>query len=611
MERDQHTVVVIGKRDVAVDLIRNLTATVITRASAEDDQTRRSYTRPAGFTPASLFLDRDLNERLGMSYPQKLILAASLFASGWLIVGGASDAVADRPNIVFIYADDLGFGDLASHGHPVIRTPNLDRLADQGTDFHQFTVVNPVCSPSRAAILTGQFPSRLGIHQHFATVQSNRERGMPDWLDPTVPMLPRILKGAGYRTAHYGKWHLTGGGIEDAPTPDRYGYDDAATYTGGGRHVFAGTPYAAMTSPSAAHDQHAASYLSVAATDHAIEFIRRSGESPFYINLWLHETHALVTATEEQKAAYANVDEPQRTYYAAVTRADDQVGRIMTVLDELNLADNTIVVFSSDNGPENANSKVGHKLYHSRGATGDRRGRKRSLLMGGVNVPMIVRWPGKVPAGRVDKTTAMAGVDVMPTLLQAAGVDAPANLVADGESVLAAWTGESFRRTKPVFWFWQGHHGGDDWPAWAMRDGRWTLVVDETKQRRELYDVVSDPSQSQDVASENANRVAEMMTAIETWFETIPESVDPALQSSGTVKRKSSPSKPKSGSRKPLTKADRARIFGIKDTDGDRRLSLSEFSVRLPSAEEAKTRFDRFDRNDDQTLTLEEFSSAP
>lgn len=540
----------------------------------------------------------------------KLIWTSSLFALGWFHVGDVSATAAEHPNIVFIYADDLGFGDLASHGHPTIRTPNLDRLASQGTDFHQFTVVNPVCSPSRAAILTGQFPSRLSIHQHFATAESNRERDMPDWLDPAVPMLPRTLKQAGYRTAHYGKWHLTGGGIDDVPKPDQYGYDDAATYTGGGRHVFSETPYAAMIASNAAHDQQAASYLSVAATDHAIKFIRESGDTPFYINLWLHETHALVTATDEQKQAYASVDEPERTYYAAVTRADDQVGRIMTVLQELKLADNTIVVFSSDNGPEKSNERVGHKLYHSRGATGDRRGRKRSLLMGGVNVPMIVRWPGKVPAGRIDKTTAMAGVDMMPTLLQAAGVEAPADLVADGETVLAAWKGESFDRSKPVFWYWQGNHGGDDWPALAMREGRWMMIADETKQRRELYDVVNDPSQSQDVAPENAERVATMMSAIEAWFETLPKSIDPALQSSGTAKKNASKSKSTTESRKPMTKPDRARIFGIKDTDGDKRLSLAEFSVRLPSAEEAKSRFEHFDRNQDHELTLEEFSSA-
>ena len=150
---------------------------------------------------------------------------------------------ATRPNIVFIYADDLGFGDLACHGHPHIKTPNLDRMAREGTDFWSFTVVNPVCSPSRTGIVTGQFPSRWGVHQHFASHDQNVERNMPDWLDPTAPLLPRVLHEAGYRTAHFGKWHLSGGGIDDAPLPAVYGYDDAAVWTGPGRHVFDDTDH--------------------------------------------------------------------------------------------------------------------------------------------------------------------------------------------------------------------------------------------------------------------------------------------------------------------------------------------------------------------------------
>ena len=130
-----------------------------------------------------------------------------------LIAVSLADAeqIGEKPNIVFIYADDLGFGDLACHGHPHIQTPNLDRLAREGTDFWSFTVVNPVCSPSRTGIVTGQFPSRWGVHQHFASPDQNVARNMPDWLDPKAPLLPRVLKEAGYRTAHYGKWHLSGG----------------------------------------------------------------------------------------------------------------------------------------------------------------------------------------------------------------------------------------------------------------------------------------------------------------------------------------------------------------------------------------------------------------
>jgi arylsulfatase A-like enzyme len=164
------------------------------------------------------------------------------------------------------------------------------------------------------------------------------------------------MKQAGYTTAHFGKWHLSGGGL-DAPLPTEYGYDDAAVWTGPGRSVFEDTPIQAKAGD--AHDQHAASFLTTAATEHALRFIRAANEKPFYLNLWIHETHHLVSATEEDKKAYPDTAEPQRTYYAAITRADKQIGRLLDLLDELKITDNTLVIFSSDNGPENSHAKPG------------------------------------------------------------------------------------------------------------------------------------------------------------------------------------------------------------------------------------------------------------
>lgn len=514
----------------------------------------------------------------------------------------AADTPEPRPNIVFIYADDLGFGDLAGHGHPHIKTPHLDRLAREGTDFWSFTVVNPVCSPSRTGIVTGQFPSRWGVHQHFASHDQNVARNMPDWLDPKAPLLPRVLKEASYRTAHYGKWHLSGGAIAGAPLPAAYGYDDAAVWTGPGRHVFDGTDLKFAGGEASAHDQHAASWISVAATDHALRFIRESEGKPFYINLWLHETHHLVSATDADKEPYPDVAEPHRTYYAAVTRADRQVGRILDVLDELGLARNTIVIFSSDNGPENSHAKPGQKFYFSQGSTGGLRGRKRSLLMGGVNVPFLVRWPGVVPAGRVDKETALAAVDVFPTLLAATGIAPPRGYVSDGQNMLAAWKGEPQPRTKPIFWWWQGKHTGDDWPAFAMREGEWMLLLDETGERAELYNVVADREQSNNLAAENPDRVKRMHSAIEAWFATLPKSVDPALQSKADSR--SAPRNPKPD--EPLS-ADRARTFTRWDRDGDGLLTLDEYRNGLTMKENAANRFKRFDRTGDGQISREEF----
>jgi len=141
---------------------------------------------------------------------------------------------AEKPNIIFIFADDWGYGDLSCHGSSFCKTPHLDRMAKEGIDFANFTVNSPVCSPSRVAVMTGQFPARHCVHQHFQSVKAHIKRGMPDWLDPQAPMLPRMLQTAGYKTGHFGKWHL--GSVADSPTEDAYGYDRFATFNGSGKN---------------------------------------------------------------------------------------------------------------------------------------------------------------------------------------------------------------------------------------------------------------------------------------------------------------------------------------------------------------------------------------
>lgn len=516
-------------------------------------------------------------------------------------------SAAAPPNIVFIYADDLGFGDLACHGHPRIQSPNLDRLAREGTDFQSFTVVSPVCSPSRTGIVTGQFPSRWGVHQHFATHEQNVARHMPDWLDPSAPLLPKVLKQAGYRTAHFGKWHLSGGAADGAPLPSAYGYDAAAVWTGPGAHVFDGTDYGLKLGDASAHDLQAASWISTAATDHALQFIRESGDKPFYLNLWLHETHHLVSATEDDKKSYPDVPEPQRTYYAAVTRADRQVGRVLALLDELGIARSTLVMFSSDNGPENSHTQPGQKFYFSQGSTGGLRGRKRSLLMGGLNVPFLVRWPGIVPEGRVDKETALAGVDVFPTVLAACGVKAPEDYHGDGENMLPALQGATMARTKPIFWWWQGGHSGDDWPTYAMRDGSRVLILDETKNRAELYDVVADRTQSKNLAETQPETVKTMRAAMDAWLATLPEKIDPAMQT------KTTPRTPPGQATKPASVPPETRMLAFKkwDKNKDGVLTLEEYRKGLTQKEHAESRYRNFDKNQDGRLTQEEFAGQP
>ena len=508
------------------------------------------------------------------------------------------------PNILFIYADDWGWGDLGYHGHPSLQTPNLDRLAREGTDFHHFTVASPVCSPSRIAILTGHFPARYGAHHNYSMVPRNLQVGMSDWLDPEAPLLPRVLKQAGYRTAHYGKWHLTHQTVHDAPHPREYGYDDAAVFAGPGRGVFEATSMQAEFRHGAAHDDPiAASHFSAAATEHTLRFIRESGDTPFYINLWLHETHHLVAATDEDKSAYPDTPEPQRTYYAAVTRADRQVGRVLSLLEQLGKADDTIVIFSSDNGPANIPRATGERRHYSAGSTGGRRGRKRSLYLGGVGAPFIVRWPGRVPAGRIDQVSPISGVDMFPTLLAAAGTPLPDGYQPDGENVLPLWLGEQQVREKPLFWEWRGTRTRPaNWPTLAMRQGPWTFLTDESGTRRELYNVVQDPAQQHNLATQQAGRVESMLAAVRAWESGL---------------RRPAPTGTRAES---YSREGRARIFLTLDTNRDDRLDFEEWT-RLwnlePDEARARRRFARLrrprhrfaslDHDGDETLSREEF----
>lgn len=525
---------------------------------------------------------------------KRLLLIAFLAALSCALQAAAP------PNVLFIYADDWGWGDLGCHGHPHLKTPNIDRLAREGTDFQQFVVCNPVCSPSRTAIVTGQYPVRHLVHQHFASHDENVARGMPDWLDPKATLLPRLMKEAGYTTAHFGKWHLSGQGAGiDAPLPAEYGYDDAAVWTGPGRGVFEGTTVAKRAGD--AHDKQGAAFQTIAAAEHVLKFIREAKGQPFYINFWLHETHHLVAATEEQKAQYPDTPEPQRTFYAAITRADAQIGRVLDLLDELKLADNTLVFFSSDNGPENSQPRPTDKFYYSVGTTGGLRGRKRSLYLGGVNVPFLVRWPGQVPAGRVDKESVLAGVDVLPTILAAAGVPVPAGYHGDGKNVLSVLRGESMQRDTPLFWEWRGPHAQDaDWPTHAIRDGDYVLLHDETATRTELYNVIEDRSQEHDIASANPELTASMKAKLDSWRSTLVPFVQSPQPDRG--RKKAAPSKATA-----ISRQDRSVVFKRWDKDHSGSLSLQEYTDGLSKKEDAKKRFENFDKNGDGSVSSEEF----
>ncbi|MDA7615414.1 sulfatase-like hydrolase/transferase [Akkermansiaceae bacterium] len=430
-----------------------------------------------------------------------------------------------KPNIIFIFADDWGYGDLGIHGSTFCETPNLDRMAKEGMDFANFTVNSPVCSPSRVAVMTGHFPARHNVHQHFQSIKAHVKRGMPDWLDPQAPMLPRMLKKAGYKTGHFGKWHL--GSVADSPSEDAYGYDRFATFNGSGKNEIKKD--------------------GLASVDHASKFIREFQNETFFVNLWLHEAHLAHYPLPKYLEKFKDLDEQKKVYASIIAEADEGVGRIFSLLKELNLDEKTLVVFTTDNGPEFTRDEshkrhgkgddVGLGGYYSVGETGGLKGKKRSLFSGGIRVPLIVRWPGVVPAGKADKTSVLTAVDLVPTFVEAGGGVFPPDYQPDGKSALSVFKGEPWKRTKPIFWEWRGGDNQDfTWPALGMREGKWKLLVNKEQGKTELYDVEDDWAEKKNVAPAHPEVARKMTLKIDEWKASLPSSPSSNALSKGRQK---------------------------------------------------------------------------
>ena len=445
-------------------------------------------------------------------------IVLSLFTLILLSCGGKQEtkkeSIAEektQPNIIFIFADDWGYADLGIHGSTFCKTPNLDKMAAEGIDFQNFSVVNPVCSPSRVAVMTGQYPARQSVHGHFASVESHIKRNMPDWLNPQAPLLPKMLKEAGYSTAHFGKWHLSNTHVEDAPSPLEYGYDE----------------YGAFNLPSNLHQMQADSTIYK-----TIDFVKRHKDKPFFINAWIHATHTPHYPKEEYMQQFAHLDEQQQVYAAVVAEYDARIGELFSTLKILGIDENTLVVFSSDNGPEiTGKNKItednstgpGLGTYYSVGETGELKGRKRSLFAGGVRIPFLVRWPSNAPAGVVDKTTELATVDLLPTFLELAGASYPENYQADGVSIASAIRGESFIRQKPIYWDWRFSSDRPDfWPSAAVQEGNWKLLTNDELGRAELYNIASDWAEQTDVSADNPEKLKELTYKLEAFQSSLP-----------------------------------------------------------------------------------------
>ncbi len=447
--------------------------------------------------------------------------------------GAALAAPPARPNIIVILADDLGYGDVGCYGSE-IPTPNLDRLAREGVRFTQAYVASPICSPSRVAITTGQCPARHLIFSYLNTRASHRKLGMRDYLDLKAPSIARALRGAGYATAHFGKWHMGGGrDVDDAPLPAEYGFDETLTsFEGLGDRVL---PPGKLSEMSAALGKGKVSWvpkaeLSRIYVDRSIEFIKRNANRPFFINMWPNDVHDPYEPKPELMEKYRrySANKYMQQFAATLDEMDRQIGRLVDAVDALGLGERTMIVFAGDNGP------TAWPYYYKEGlqppgSTAGLRGRKWSLYEGGVREPLIVRWKGKTPAGRVDRATVASTLDFLPTFCALSGAKMPAGDF-DGEDLSAAFLGKPQRRRKDLL-FEYGRDASylrpgledDRSPNLAIRSGDWKALVNDDGSRLELYNLARSPVERDNVAWKEAGRARELADRVIAWRRALPK----------------------------------------------------------------------------------------
>lgn len=427
-------------------------------------------------------------------------------------------ASAARPNIVFILADDLGWGDLASYGHPYARTPNLDRLAAEGTQFRRFYVAGVTCHPSRKAFMTSRSPASF----------PNREE---EFHDRTT--ITGLLRDEGYQVGHFGKWHI--GKKQNNGT---YGIHEIEVIDPTRKSAFG---------------------RDAGVFESAIAFISANHERPFYVNVWAHTSHApispppaavarfadldvdealfanteLAAKFETTRAEGADVTQGMREYLADVSLLDYQVGLLLGTLDELGIAENTLVVFTSDQGPGHLIQPRTSEFQPAMlGHTGPLRGSKHLQTEGGVRTPFILRWPGHVPAGKDNTGSIFSALDWLPTLCSAAIANCAAArsgfpMLIEGEDVYDIWSGSDRSRINPLFWSPRSPRQSKV----SVLQGNWKYHGSS-----ELYDLATDPGETTNIRLKHPKIAHTMAEMVEAWRDSLrrgdmPAVIGPALLS--------------------------------------------------------------------------------
>ncbi len=438
-----------------------------------------------------------------------------------------SNAADPAPNIVLVFIDDMGWGDFSCFGNDDAQTPHIDRLAREGLRFEQFYVNSPICSPSRTAISTGQYPQRWRITSFLNNRLDNQRRGMAQWLDPQAPMLARSLKQAGYATGHFGKWHMGGQrDVDEAPAITEYGFDQSLTnFEGMGPKLLPLTLKPGQVEPDKIWDRAEnlgqgfrwmlRSEITTGFVDAALPFIDKAADAgkPFYINLWPDDVHSPywppVTSWGDGSK--------RRLYLSVLESMDQQLGKLFDrIRDDAGLREHTLILVCSDNGPE-----------PGAGEAGPFRGYKTQLYEGGIRSPLVVWGPGLLEKqDAVDTDSVFSAIDLAPSLLTLTGTPHPEGVDYDGESLVGTLLGKGGSRKQPIFFRRppdrNAFYGDEQLPDLAMRHGNWKLLCEFDGSQPQLYDLQADRGEKQNLAEQHPELVAELTKSLLGWHHSMP-----------------------------------------------------------------------------------------
>ena len=444
-------------------------------------------------------------------------LLGFLLLTGWL--AGCSHPI-DRLHIILIYTDDMGVGDASFSGGSYFKTPNLNRLAKQGKVFTQYYTPAPVCSPSRVSVFTGQYHIRWGINTFLHHKKYNRRVEQQDFLDDKAPGMAKMLKAAGYKTAHIGKWHMGGGrDVNNAPRIENYGFDLACSTWESPQ------PDPLLTSGNwiwKKEDPVKRWERTAYFVDQTLDFIRKNPNQSCFINLWPDDIHTPWVPDEESEEKWQKVGRQLPKLEAVMNTYDKEIGRLMDELANMGVLDNTLIIFTSDNGPAPSFNRL---------RTNGLRGVKNSLYEGGIRMPMIIHWPNQIESGQIDSTSILSSIDLLPTLASILGVEPPENL--DGQDLKGLFLADdTLAAQRPLFFeFGRNHHFKspknriDRSPHIAIRKGKWKLLTNADGKVVELYNLENDPYESKNVAHLFIGKASELKAEAIQWFKDTDKSM--------------------------------------------------------------------------------------